>query len=192
MLQLKRSLLVFVWLSIFCGLVYPLAVTGVAQIFFPAQSNASLIQKGNAVVGSHLIGQSFTRPEYFHGRPSATDPPYDASGSGGSTLAPSNKKLIKQAQIRVAQIRKDNRLSDTAFVPADLVLASASGLDPHIAPASALLQANRVAKERNIPQALAEDLIQQCTEQPLLGVWGKERVNVLELNLALDKMKPAN
>ncbi len=191
MLQFKRSLLVFVWLSILCGLAYPLAITGAAQIFFPAQSNATLIYKDNSVVGSQLIGQSFTRPEYFHGRPSATDPAYDASASGGSNLAPSSAKLIEQVQARIARVREENGLSDRASIPADLVLASASGLDPHISPHAAWLQVKRVAEKRNMPVADIESLIRRNTKQPLIGIWGEERVNVLRLNLALDEMKTA-
>ena len=140
-------------------------------------------------MGSQLIGQLFTSPKYFHGRPSATDPQYDASNSGGSNLAPSSAKLIAQAQARVEQVRTENGLSADAPVPADLVLTSASGLDPHISPLSAALQVKRIAGERKIPEADLEKIIQQNTEQPLLGIWGKERVNVLQLNLALDGIK---
>jgi K+-transporting ATPase ATPase C chain len=189
MLQLKRSLLAFLWLSLICGLIYPLAVTAIAQVIFPEKSNGSIIKNGNQIRGSQLIGQLFTNPKYFHGRPSATDPQYDASNSGGSNLAPSNAKLIAQAQARVGQVRTQNGLPINSPVPADLVLTSASGLDPHISPISAKLQAWRIAAERKIPQAEVEKIIQQNTEQPLLGIWGKERVNVLLLNLTLDGIK---
>lgn len=189
MRQLQRSLFVFIWFSALCGLVYPLAVTGVAQLFFPEPANASLIKKGGVVIGSPLIGQAFSRPDYFSGRPSATDPAYDAAGSGGSNLAPSSAKLIAEAKTRIARVRKENGLSGNAPVPADLVLSSASGLDPHISPASARLQAGRVAAKRSLPTADVEALIQKYTEQPLLGIWGKERVNVLRLNLSLDDRK---
>ncbi len=192
MLQIKRSLLVLAWLTVLCGLLYPLAVTGIAQGLFPSESSGSLIQKGEIVIGSRLIGQAFTRPEYFSGRPSAIDPPYDASNSGGSNLAPSNAKLISQVQARVADTRFKNSLAGGAPVPADLVLASASGLDPHISPASALLQARRVADQRKVTQTQMQALIRQNTQQPLLGLWGKERVNVLELNLALDRISAKN
>ena len=192
MLQIKRSILVLAWLTVLCGLLYPLVVTGIAQSLFPSEANGSLIYKGETVIGSRLIGQSFTRPDYFSGRPSAINPPYDASNSGGSNLAPSNAKLILQVQARVADMRLKNSLADDVTVPADLVLASASGLDPHISPASASLQARRVGDHRRIPQAKIEDLIRQNTEQPLLGIWGKERVSVLELNLALDRMSAEN
>ena len=191
MLQLKRASIVFVWFSILCGLLYPLAVTGIAHTLLPCQAGGSLIKRGNIIIGSKLIGQSFTRPNYFSGRPSAIDPPYDASNSNADNLAPSSAKLIEQALKRATQIRRENGLSETAAVPADLALASASGLDPHITPASALLQADRVARERHLPKPRIEKLIAQNTEQPLLGIWGGKRVNVLELNLALDALQNA-
>ena len=189
MLQLKRSLLAFLWLSLICGLIYPLVITIVTQTVFTEKSNGSIIKHGNQIMGSQLIGQLFTSPKYFHGRPSATDPQYDASNSGGSNLAPSNAKFIEQARTRVEQIRRENYLSPDEQIPADLVLSSASGLDPHISPMSAALQLQRIARERKIPEAEIEKIIQQNTEQPLLGIWGKERVNVLQLNLALDGIK---
>lgn len=186
MMQLKRSLLAFVGLSLICGLIYPLVITVISQSIFVKESNASLIKNGDHIVGSQLIGQQFISPKYFHGRPSATDPPYDASNSGGSNMAPSNAKLIEQVKVRIADVRKENGLATDAPVPADLVLTSASGLDPHISPAAALLQAGRIAKERKMPEDDLRKIIRQKTEQPFLGFWGKERVNVLQLNLALD------
>jgi len=192
MLHLKRSLLVFVWLTVLCGLIYPLAVTGAARVLFPAMSGGSMIKQGETVVGSHLIGQQFTRPEYFHGRPSAIDPPYDASASGGSNLAPSSAKLIAQVKNRVHDVRTENDLAADTPIPADLVLTSASGLDPHVSLAAANLQASRVAQKRKIPLADVERLIKQNTEEPLWGIWGKQRVNVLKLNLALDAVKIGN
>jgi len=186
MLQLKRSLLAFLWLSLICGLIYPLVVTVIAQAVFTEKSNGGIIKQGNQIMGSQLIGQLFTSPKYFHGRPSATDPQYNAASSGGSNLAPSNAKLIAQAQSRVEQVRRENYLSPDTQIPADLVLTSASGLDPHISPASAELQVLRIAGERKITEAELAKMIRQNTEQPLLGIWGKERVNVLLLNLALD------
>jgi K+-transporting ATPase ATPase C chain len=189
MLQFKRSLLAFVWLTVLSGLVYPLTITLIASGLFPASSGAGIVKKGDTIVGSHMIGQSFTRPEYFHGRPSAIDPAYDASNSGGSNLAPSSAKLITQVQKRVATVRQENGLTADIPVPPDLVLTSASGLDPHISRTSALLQAQRVANQRKISPTEIQKLIDQYTEQPLWGIWGKERVNVLELNLALDKIK---
>ncbi len=186
MLQLKRSLLAFLWLSLICGLIYPLVITIIAQTVFSEKSNGSIIKHGNQIMGSQLIGQLFTSPQYFHGRPSATDPQYDASNSGGSNLAPSNAKFITQVHARIEQVRTENGLPLNTPVPADLVLTSASGLDPHISPVSAELQMRRIAKERKIPEVELEKMIRQNTEQPLLGIWGKERVNVLLLNLALD------
>lgn len=188
MLQFKRSLLVFIWLSVICGLIYPLTITAVSQVLFPEQSNGSIIKKGNRVVGSQLIGQQFTSPKYFHGRPQASDQPYDASNSGGSNLAPTSAKLILQVRDRVSQVRKENGLSVEAEIPADLVLTCASGLDPHISSMSAILQLKRIAGERKIPETDIEKIVHQNTEYPLLGIWGKERVNVLKLNLALDEI----
>jgi potassium-transporting ATPase KdpC subunit len=189
MLQLKRSLLAFLWLSLICGLIYPLMITIAAQTVFSEKANGSIIKHGNQIMGSQLIGQLFTNPKYFHGRPQASDPQYDASNSGGSNLAPSSAKLIALAQARVGQARTENGLSADTPVPADLVLTSASGLDPHISPLSAALQIKRIADIRKITEADLEKIIQQNTEQPLLGIWGKERVNILELNIALDGIK---
>jgi K+-transporting ATPase ATPase C chain len=189
MLQLKRSILVFAGLSVICGLIYPLGITAVSQAIFPRQSNASVIKNGDIVIGSHLIGQLFTRAEYFHGRPSATDPPYDASNSSGSNLAPSSVKLLEQVKVRLEQIRQENGLPSNMPVPADLILASASGLDPHISAEAALLQAPRISKERKIPQSVIEKIVEQNVENPFLGIWGMQRVNVLRLNIALDSIK---
>ncbi|MCX5848453.1 MAG: potassium-transporting ATPase subunit KdpC [Deltaproteobacteria bacterium] len=189
MLQLKRSILVFAGLSIICGLIYPLIITAVSQTVFPRQSNAGIIQKGNIIIGSRLIGQQFTRTEYFHGRPSATDPSYDAGNSSGSNLAPSSAKLLEQVNARIEKARQDYGLPANMPVPADLVLASASGLDPHISVEAALLQAPRIAGERKIPQSEIEKIVLQNTENPLLGIWGMQRVNVLQLNIALDSKR---
>ncbi|MHB8138477.1 MAG: potassium-transporting ATPase subunit KdpC [Smithellaceae bacterium] len=188
MLQLKRSILVFAGLSIICGLIYPLVMTAVSQTIFPRQSNASIIKQGDVVIGSKLLGQSFSRPEYFHGRPSAIDPPYDASNSSASNLAPSSAKLLKQVQGRIELVRRENGLPSNLPIPADLVLASASGLDPHISVEAARIQASRIAGERKIPQSVVEKIIHQNTEGPLLGIWGMERVNVLQLNIALESI----
>ncbi len=174
MLQLKRSILVFAGLSIICGLIYPLMITAVSQAIFPRQSNASIIKQGDIITGSKLIGQLFTRPEYFHGRPSAIDPPYDASNSSGSNLAPSSAKLLEQVKARVEQVRKENNLPSNTAVPADLVLTSASGLDPHISVESALLQVPRISRERKMPQSVIEKIVHQNTENPFLGFWGMQ------------------
>jgi K+-transporting ATPase ATPase C chain len=188
MLQLKRSFLVFAGLSIICGLIYPLAITAVSQAIFPRQSNASIIKQGDVIIGSQLIGQLFTHPEYFHGRPSATDPPYDASNSSGSNLAPSSAKLLEQVKVRLEQIRQENGLPSNMPVPADLVLASASGLDPHISAEAALLQVPRISRERKISQSVIEKIVGQNTENPFLGIWGMQRVNVLQLNITLENI----
>jgi K+-transporting ATPase ATPase C chain len=188
MLQLKRSILVFMGLSIICGLIYPLGITAVSQAVFPRQSNASIVKNGDLVIGSQLIGQLYTHPEYFHGRPSAIDPPYDASNSMGSNLAPSSAKLLDQVKGRIELVRRENGLPSNMPIPADLVLASASGLDPHISVDAARLQAPRIAGQRKIPQAVIEKIIEQKTEKPLLGIWGSERVNVLQLNIALESI----
>jgi K+-transporting ATPase ATPase C chain len=189
MLPMKRSLLVFAGLSLICGLIYPLVITALSQAVFPRQSNANIIKNGDVIIGSQLIGQLFTRPQYFHGRPSATDPPYDASNSGGSNLAPSSAKLLEQVQTRIEQVRRENRLPANTPIPADLVLASASGLDPHISVDAALLQVGRIAQERKITVVDIEKMIHQNTQHPFLGIWGKERVHVLNLNIALDNFK---
>ncbi|KFN37752.1 hypothetical protein KN63_08490 [Smithella sp. F21] len=186
MLQLKRAILVFAGLSILCGMIYPLGVTALSQVIFPRQSNASLIKQSNVVMGSALIGQQFTSPEYFHGRPSATDPPYDASNSSASNLAPSSAKLLEQVKGRIELVRRENGLPPQAPVPAELVLTSASGLDPHISAEGAQIQALRIAEARKIPQSVIEKIISQNTEGPLLGLWGMQRVNVLQLNIALE------
>ena len=189
MLQLKRSILAFAGLSIICGLIYPLGITALSQAIFPWQSNAGIIKKGDIIIGSELIGQQFSRPEYFHGRPSATDPSYDASNSSGSNLAPSSAKLLEQVKARLEQVRKENGLPANMPVPADLVLASASGLDPHISVEAALLQVPRIARERKIPQSVIEKIVYKNIENPFLDIWGMRRVNVLRLNIDLDSIK---
>jgi K+-transporting ATPase ATPase C chain len=145
--------------------------------------------RGNHVVGSELIGQRFIGPQYFHGRPSATDPAYNASGSGASNFGPTNRKFIEQVSQRMDQVRKENGLHLAEPIPADLVLASASGLDPHITVESAMLQVPRVARARRLPGSRIENLVRQHSEEPLLGIWGKRRVNVLKLNVALDEIQ---
>jgi K+-transporting ATPase ATPase C chain len=189
MLQMKRSLLVFAGLSLLCGLIYPLAITAISQMIFSAESNANVIKKRDIIIGAQQIGQYFAGPQYFHGRPSATDPPYDASNSSGSNLAPSSAKLLEKVKTRIEQIRRENILPANAPIPADLVLASASGLDPHISVEAALLQAPRVARERKMTAENIEKIIRENTQHPNLGIWGKERVHVLNLNIALDNFK---
>jgi K+-transporting ATPase ATPase C chain len=194
--------------SLLLGVIYPLAVTGIAQLLFPSRANGSLLSAGHdrtvgqgplrpnppgvsdrvpsGPVGSLLIGQQFSSPLYFHGRPSECG--YDASHSAGLNLGPTNPALLARVRARVDSIRNEEGLPEGTPVPADLVLASGSGLDPDISPRSALLQIGRVARVRNIEPAAVRSLVLRLTSQPFLGVFGQPRVNVLRLNLALDSM----
>ena len=188
MKQLRIAVLVLGVLSLLLGIVYPLVMTGVFQVLFPRRANGSLITVHDRIVGSELIGQSFSSPGYFHGRPS--DCGYDAANSAASNLGPSNPKLFEQVQARIDTLRVENGLADTASVPADLVLSSASGLDPDITPSSAMLQIVRIAGARHLDVALVRHLVAQHTQRPFLSIFGQERVNVLKLNLALDSIAP--
>jgi len=198
MLRLIRpAIVVLVALTLVTGLVYPLAMTGIAQVLFPRQSQGSLIERNGVVVGSELVGQVFESDKYFHGRPSATtapDPndstktvpaPYNAANSGGSNLGPSNKALVDRVQGDLDKLKQEN---PSAAVPADLVTTSASGLDPHISPEAALFQMPRVAKARNLPEDRIRQLVADHTEGRFFGLLGEPRVNVLLLNLALDQL----
>jgi K+-transporting ATPase ATPase C chain len=174
-------------LTVLTGLVYPGVVTGVAQVFFPKQAHGSLVSAGGKVVGSELIGQNFTRPEYFHPRPSAAGKDgYDATSSTGSNYGPTNQRLIDRVKASVEEYRKENP-DYHGPIPADAVTASGSGLDPHISPANAEIQAARVAKARGIEVTDVRQLVRQMTEAPWLEFNGEPRVNVLRLNLALDR-----
>lgn len=190
--ELRPALVSTVLLAGITCAAYPLAVTGVGQTLFPDQASGSLLHdREGKVIGSSLIGQNFTGERYFHPRPSAAGNGYDASSSGGSNLGPTSQKLHDQIQERIAVYRKTNRLRDGVPVPADAVTASASGLDPHISPANARLQADRVARARNIPLKQVTDLVASVIEAPDLGFLGESRVNVLKLNLALDALPPS-
>jgi K+-transporting ATPase ATPase C chain len=184
---LLQSVLCLAALTILVGIVYPLVVTGVAELAFPHQAHGSLIVQGGRAVGSELIGQPFQDPKYFWGRPSATRPaPYNAGSSGGSNLGPTNPQLGRQVKDRVAALRAADP-GNTRPVPVDLVTASGSGLDPHISPAAAEFQVPRVARARGLAESVVRDLVRAHTSPRLADVLGEPRVNVLELNLALDK-----
>jgi K+-transporting ATPase ATPase C chain len=187
MAQLRSAIVVFVALTVITGVAYPALVTLIAQTAFPHQANGSLIEKDGKPIGSALIGQTFDDPRYFWGRPSATSPvTYDAASSSGSNLGPTNPDQKKAVQERVEAIRKAHP-EQTGPVPGDLVMASASGLDPHISPAAAEYQVTRVAKARGLSEDRVRQLVSGNTEERTLGVLGEPRVNVLRLNLALDE-----
>lgn len=184
---LRQAIVLLLLLTAITGLAYPFAVTGLAQLMFPHQANGSLIQRDGKPVGSALIGQSFTDPKYFWGRPSATTPqPYNGTASGGSNLGPGNPALRNAVKQRIVALRAADP-DDQAPVPVDLVTASGSGLDPDISPAAALYQSNRVARARGLPPGEVRALVDRHTQRRQFGVLGEPRVNVVELNLALDR-----
>jgi K+-transporting ATPase ATPase C chain len=170
------------------GLVYPLAVTGLSQLLFPKQANGSLIEKNGQILGSRLIGQAFTSDKYFHSRPSAAGSGYDATASSGSNLAPTNKQLVDRVKQDVAKLQQEN---PGVAIPADLVTASGSGLDPEISPAAADFQIPRIARVRRISVETLRPLVARHTQQRQWWILGEARVNVLELNLDLDASFPA-
>ena len=188
--QLIPALRMTLLLTVLTGLLYPLAVTGLCQMLFSRQANGSLIQPDGKVIGSSLIGQNFTRPEYFHPRPSAAgNDGYDATASGGSNWGPTNKKLLDRVSSAAESFRKENP-SFTGPIPADMLMASGSGLDPHLSPAAAEAQAGRVAHARHASTGQVSALIASHVEPRDLGFLGEPRVNVLDLNLALDRQFP--
>ncbi|MBC7444262.1 MAG: potassium-transporting ATPase subunit KdpC [Polaromonas sp.] len=189
---LRPALVLFLALTLLTGVAYPLLVTGLAQLLFPDQAAGSLILRDGKPVGSRLIGQNFTDPGHFWGRPSATSPmPYNALASSGSNQGPLNPALADAVKGRIDALRAADP-GNTAPVPVDLVTASASGLDPHISPAAARYQAARVARVRHLPLEKVQELVAQETETPWLGLLGEPRVHVLRLNLALEALKPGH
>ena len=181
--HLRPALVSVILFTLLLGLAYPLAVTGIAQAAFPRQANGSLLEEGGRVVGSALVGQPFAEPGHLHPRPSAAGDGYDAGASSGSNLGPLDARLAERVAAETALIRAE---APGAVIPADAVTASASGLDPDVSPAFALLQAPRVAQARGVPVADVEALIEDAVKPRLLGIFGQPRVNVLETNLALD------
>jgi len=187
--ELKTALLLFIFLSILTGIIYPLVVTGIAQTLFHKQANGSLIVQDGKLVGSYLIGQAVTDPAYFWGRPSATSPfPYNAASSSGSNMGPTNPAFLKLLRDRVLALQSLDP-ENKQPVPVDLVTASGSGLDPDISPLAAFYQVPRVAKTRHLAEKDIQKLVQQQIIKRPLGLLGEPRVNVLQLNLALDKFK---
>jgi K+-transporting ATPase ATPase C chain len=189
MQKLATSLRVFIAYAVLLGLIYPLFIMGIGHVIFPHQASGSLLMRNDRVIGSTLIAQEFTSPKYFHSRFSAVN--YNAVASGGSDLAPSNKKLIDLTKEHIQQIRLENGLSPSLQLPADIALNSASGLDPHISYANAMLQLHRVAKYRGLSEDKVKKLVRANTTHDFVGLWGQRGVNVLELNLALDDIVPS-
>lgn len=183
--EIRPAIVLTLAFTLLTGIAYPLAMTGIGQAVFPAQANGSRIERDGVVIGSALIGQGFTQPGYFWSRPSATGPePYNAAASSGSNRGPTDARLVERVASSVVE------LGDVAPVPADAVTTSASGLDPHISPQNARLQVARIAEARGEDETEIETLLNTMTEPPLLGIFGEPRVNVIELNLALDQMAP--
>jgi K+-transporting ATPase ATPase C chain len=186
--QVRPALVILAVFTVITGVLYPLGVTGLAQGLFGRQANGSLIEQGGQPAGSALIGQPFDDPRYFWGRPSATAPfPYNAAGSGGSNLGPTSKALRQAVEARLAALRAADP-DNTEPIPVDLVTASGSGLDPHISVAAALYQVPRVTRARGLSPDVVAQLVASCTEGPQFGLLGERRVNVLRLNLALDRV----
>lgn len=185
--DLRTGLVLFLLLGLLTGLAYPMAVLGLGQSLFPRQANGSLVKQGGEIIGSSLIGQNFSSPAYFHSRPSAAGNGYDAGNSSGSNLAPTSADLRQAVRARITAIREEGWQSP---IPADMVTASGSGLDPDISLANARVQLPRVAAARHVPTPLITNLIEKATEPPAFGLLGEQRINVLALNQALDRELP--
>lgn len=185
--QLVPAIVAFLALTVLTGIAYPLAITGVAQVAFPGRADGSLVERDGAVVGSRLIGQNFSGARYFHPRPSAAGDGYDAMASSASNLGPTNAEYLAEVRKRVAAYRRENGLDGRAAVPADAVTASGSGLDPQISPENARVQARRVARARGLSLEEVLALVDEHTDARSLGFLGERGVNVVELNLALDR-----
>ena len=185
MKKLIQSLRIYLIFTVLLGLVYPVVVTVIAQKLFSFQANGSLMRNGDTVIGSRLLGQGFTGPQYFQSRMSANN--YDGTNSGATNLGPSSKKLMDATADKIAKVRQENGLNPDTPIPADMALTSASGLDPHISPANAALQSGRIARARGISENDLKNLIDRNTDNDFIGIWGCPGVNVLTLNMALDK-----
>jgi len=186
MKQILKSLKIYVIFTILLGLIYPLAITVIAQKLFSFQANGSLLKNGDTVIGSRLLSQGFTGPQYFEPRMSANN--YDGTNSGATNLGPSSKKLMDATADKIAKVRQANGLNTETPIPADMVLTSASGLDPHISLKNAMLQSGRVARARGISENDIKNLIARNTDSDFIGIWGHQGVNVLALNIALDEL----
>lgn len=185
--NLITAVLMTVVTTVLFGLFFPFVITGLAQVLFPKQANGELVTRNGKLVGSRLIGQSFSSPGYFHSRPSSAGTGYDASSSGGSNLGPTNQSLIARVQADADQLQKENPGTE---IPMDLLTTSASGLDPDISPEAAEFQVPRIAKERGLTEDVVRKAVRQHTESRQFGFLGEPRVNVLELNLTLDEISP--
>lgn len=185
--EILTSIKVFISFLVILGLIYPLSITLIAQLTMPHKANGSIIKQNGVIIGSERIGQNFDSPKYFHSRPSAVN--YNAAASGASNLGPTNKKLIEQAQKNIDKVRSENNLKPSQKIPADMVLTSASGLDPDISIENASLQIPRIAKARNISETKIKELVKKNMDSDLLGIWGKRSINVLKLNIELDKIQ---